>query len=173
MFSQRESFSARIIIWHIKRSFCDKSDGLRFRDYSEFLIKKNILMSFLWGLFKFSILKRFFGYQKHVFRKSPMFGVEMGLFLMLISRKTSSKSGTLDQTCTAHFQLWWNTINLSLKCQNKPVILMRLDSWHNSREFQENFKIWNGIFREVSWSIRVKLQFFILILTRFFHHKKP
>ena len=105
--------------------------------------------------------RNFFWPSKNL-RKPPIFGVETGLFLMLISKKTSSKSGTLAQTCTAHFQLWWNTINLSLKCQNKPVILMRLDSWHNSREFQENFKIWNGIFREVSWSIRVKLQFFIL-----------
>ena len=52
--------------------------------------------------------------------------------------KITSKSGTFNETCTA--QQGQNTINLSLKCQNKPVILMRVDSQHNSRlSFQENF----------------------------------
>ena len=70
----------RTIIWHINRSFCDKSDGPRFcfdRDFH-------------------NAEKYFLAIVKHVFRKSPMFGVETRLFLMFISRKTSSKSGTLD-----------------------------------------------------------------------------
>ena len=99
-------------------------------------VKKHFSCEINIWLVRFSKFWDFLIVMKRVFGKCPIFGVKT--FWMFFFLKITWTSGTFNATCTA--QQGQNTINLSLKCQNKPVILMRVDSQHNSRlSFQENF----------------------------------